>query len=642
MEQAGSNKNELLKVIDHYKQDAADSLKLKAAYFLIENMPGHFSYDTTYLYKYRPVIKAIHSLRLKGLSRAGIKERVDPVMDSLISRYPLSYIYSINKSDIKSIKSAYLIHTIDQAFEAYHKNPFKGQIPFDDFLDYILPYRIENGYAIEEWRPYITANYSLRRAQHFTNMEQLRDSLLINFHNVKIGWKVADRFPYLRLSDYLKSQTTHCPQKCWFNCMLLRSFGIPVTVDFVPVSRVHTLGHEWNSIKLKSGIYPFEPFWIDSLRNLKAFYTRKKIHPEIGPFQFPKIYRKTYRINSNELLKHTAGTGEEIPPFFRNPFFKDVTHEYFKTFDLESPLVKKIKKLDYAYACVLGEGQTWIPVDFGRIENDKILFHSLGSENVYLPVYYQLNSFVPAAYPVLLNKDGSRTILNPDTLHTRKIIVSQVAFQRPEEKEYKQAFIGATIEGSNNKNFEQSDILYSFNKAYEPGTYRIPLRSNKKYRYVRFSLPNKKIKLNEISFFSKLNGIEEEVRGELMTSNPIDSPRFRKVVDGDLVTGGVFTSLNQNFKLTDRIWIGYDLKEPMALHAFEFYFVLNSNLRKEGIYELLYWDFGWRSLGQQRSNSLKPISFDHVPKNALLMIRIRDTGNYSRVFTYSERKQNWL
>ncbi|MDR2683639.1 MAG: hypothetical protein LBB64_07210, partial [Dysgonamonadaceae bacterium] len=41
---AGENRAELEKVLDHYRADPSDSLKYKAAVFLIENMPGHYSY----------------------------------------------------------------------------------------------------------------------------------------------------------------------------------------------------------------------------------------------------------------------------------------------------------------------------------------------------------------------------------------------------------------------------------------------------------------------------------------------------------------------------------------------------------------------------------------------------------------------
>nr|WP_310648363.1 hypothetical protein [Bacteroides thetaiotaomicron] len=39
LQQAGENRVELEKVLSHYKTDPADSLKYKAACFLIENMP---------------------------------------------------------------------------------------------------------------------------------------------------------------------------------------------------------------------------------------------------------------------------------------------------------------------------------------------------------------------------------------------------------------------------------------------------------------------------------------------------------------------------------------------------------------------------------------------------------------------------
>lgn len=58
---AGNNRTELEKVIRHY-QAPKDSMKLKATYFLIANMPGHYSLDTTSLRIYRPILYAYDSL----------------------------------------------------------------------------------------------------------------------------------------------------------------------------------------------------------------------------------------------------------------------------------------------------------------------------------------------------------------------------------------------------------------------------------------------------------------------------------------------------------------------------------------------------------------------------------------------------
>ena len=204
------------------------------------------------------------------------------------------------------------------------------------------------------------------------------------------------------------------------------------------------------------------------------------------------------------------------------------------------------------------------------------------------------------------------------------------------KKKYKEAFIGATIEGSNN-NFETSETLYHFNKMYEPGTYHIPFHSAAKFRFVRFTIPKGKLKLNEIKFYSGNN----EIKGELISSNPTDNLLFQKIVDEDLITGHVINNLGDDKNFEHKVWVGYDFGKPVSVSAFEFYFVFNANIRKEGIYELLYWDFGWKSLEMKVSNSTKPLHFDNVPDNALLMIKIHDTDSYSRIFTYSEGKQHW-
>ena len=47
MKAAGSNKTELKAVLNHYKEVDPNPEKMAAARFLIENMPGHYSYKAT-------------------------------------------------------------------------------------------------------------------------------------------------------------------------------------------------------------------------------------------------------------------------------------------------------------------------------------------------------------------------------------------------------------------------------------------------------------------------------------------------------------------------------------------------------------------------------------------------------------------
>ena len=51
-EQAGKNKIELKKVIEHFNRDPQDSLKLRAALYLIKNMQGSYYYEGEKLDQY--------------------------------------------------------------------------------------------------------------------------------------------------------------------------------------------------------------------------------------------------------------------------------------------------------------------------------------------------------------------------------------------------------------------------------------------------------------------------------------------------------------------------------------------------------------------------------------------------------------
>jgi hypothetical protein len=58
-------------------------------------------------------------------------------------------------------------------------------------------------------------------------------------------------------------------------------------------------------------------------------------------------------------------------------------------------------------------------------------------------------------------------------------------------------------------------------------------------------------------------------------------------------------------------------------------------------YELLYFDKNkWVSLGMKTA-TVCSISYDDVPRNALLWLRNLTEGKEERIFTYEEGKQVW-
>ena len=65
-----------------------------------------------------------------------------------------------------------------------------------------------------------------------------------------------------------------------------------------------------------------------------------------------------------------------------------------------------------------------------------------------------------------------------------------------------------------------------------------------------------------------------------------------------------------------------------------------TNLIKIGdTYQLFYWDINGWVLLETKVASKNSITFDNVPKNALLILRDLTRGKQERIFTYENNKQ---
>lgn len=147
LEMAGTNRAELEKVMEHYR---GDSLKLRAARFLIENMQYHFSINERFVSgkgeSYYPDIT-----RFTGA--ASVKGHCDSLMAAGW------YIDRRTEYDIRCVDAEFMIRNIELAFHVW-KKPWASEVSFGDFCKYILPYRSQNdplSYARERFMERYTA-----------------------------------------------------------------------------------------------------------------------------------------------------------------------------------------------------------------------------------------------------------------------------------------------------------------------------------------------------------------------------------------------------------------------------------------------------------------------------------------------------
>ncbi|MDN5289455.1 MAG: Transglutaminase-like superfamily protein, partial [Mucilaginibacter sp.] len=244
---AGGNSAELRKVLDHYSSDRKDSLKLRAAYFLINNMIGKGYSQYQEVNSFGSCSYDLFSRSIGIDSICYFKKRYE---DSTHSGKIL-FTKPVFKEDIKSIKSSELIENIDFAFLAW-KLPWAKTLTFGEFEEFVLPYRVEKE-PLQNWRKYFFMNskWILDRAGATT--DRIKIAGIIN-DSLKRRYKYTNDaisfFPgTFTLKELNASGGGRCGDLNTIAAYWLRAIGIPTASEFSPFwSNSNYGGHSWLSV----------------------------------------------------------------------------------------------------------------------------------------------------------------------------------------------------------------------------------------------------------------------------------------------------------------------------------------------------------------------------------------------------------
>ena len=155
---AGENRPELEKVLRHYH---GDTLKLEAAKFLIRNMPGHYSFaDTMEVKPYYDEVDSVLTT-MKGCNVWTIRDSLVKIDNKYADLSP-EWV-----EDIQIIKADFLIQNIDSAFVQWKKGAWARHLDFEQFCEYLLPYKAEELQPLDAWRTYL-------REFHPDHLDELR------------------------------------------------------------------------------------------------------------------------------------------------------------------------------------------------------------------------------------------------------------------------------------------------------------------------------------------------------------------------------------------------------------------------------------------------------------------------------------
>ena len=379
LKEAGKNKKELLRILEHYSPPN-DSLKKKAAEFLIKNMPGHGSITSSWINSEGEEVGIdIHKYsNLKRLRHA---------TDSL------GYYQVINKKqeDCRHIQADLLIKNIDQAFEVWEKNTLGLAITFDEFCELLLPYRI-GVEKLEDWRTPIRQPY-----------KKVMDSLIVHSNTIKIPeiiHQIVSNYKYQYndkamalshhqcFSEMMEYKVGTCEDIAQLGVITCRALGIPSAMDFIPMWGDINGGHA-------------RAMYMDKDNRMKIFGDEENM------FKRPaKVFRRVFAF-SNDLYTIYSNR-YDIPPVLRDSRLVDATSDHCSCADVKFA-VDSIAELDgekCLFICIFNYGQ-WHPIFWSKVGEDKnLVFKDMGTDVIYRVGSFRKGKVKLLSGPFLLDRSG--------------------------------------------------------------------------------------------------------------------------------------------------------------------------------------------------------------------------------------------
>lgn len=604
LEFAGENRAVLEKVLDYYKDS---TLKYRAACFLIENMPRYYSYHGWQ-------IDSLKKLKKESIINGRISHRV--IEDwSGFSYFSLPRTY-----DSHIISADILIENIDLAFKVWENKPWNIHYSFDEFCEYILPYRIADE-PLENWRKIYFKRYDAILDSLYCGKDVVEAARAIAGYLKTESFKNYKDFelPHLGALYLLENRVGYCRENCDIAMYAMRALGIPIATDCYLSSPTYNSRHFWSAV-------------IDTTKIAIPFnYTENELRRGGGDDRRKgKVYRTFFGAQSEKYKNIYTNT--EIPILFRDPYMSDVSDEYFE--NSISVKIENANNASFVYLAVFTAGEYDI-IDIAEIDGNKTTFHNVESGLIYHPVYYGKNKIRPAGYPFLLKNDTLIYFI-PDMAQLSDITVVRKYPMRNNPRFF-ELMVGATIEGDNRLDFKDSKMLYEVIDTPAVNYNKVLLNSNQSYRFIRYTAPKEeKIELAELAFYSDTLEVKQLYPIAIL-GNPLiyedELSDVNSIFDKDWVS--FYRSQQKGQQLIFDLGQSVDIKKIIYIPRNDDNFI-----HIDDQYELFYQDGvnGWVSLGNRKAKE-SYLYYSDVPQNALFWLHNHTRGKEERPFYYKDGVQ---
>lgn len=614
---AGDNRSELLRVLRHYEK-SDDSLKLRAAAFLIGNMTDKGYLTGAAIDEYYAFIDSVYQIKQEEYDIPYIYETFRQQAQYLKEKPVLSW-------DVQNLSADYLIRNIDEAFAVWNR-PWNQHLTFEEFCEWVLPYRV--GTEIPEtWRTVyrkhfepLLMNDSIQTAKQACKV--INDELI----KLPIHLASGSVLPInLRPQTLFHIKFGLCGDYANLAVYAMRACGIPVGVETVPHWGDRNQGHVFNVVYDNDSTY----------HDFSGAEQNPDEHLIRFRHKMPKVYQRTFGKQAASLAMQHGN--EDIPTFFMDAYRKDVTDQYpfIEARDITVDL-QQTPNRRFAYLCVF-DPQGWIPVAWGNVTGKQAEFKAIGPNIVYHAALYADKKLQLVGNPFLLDTLGQITYFTPQAEMMEYIL----------ERKYKHAdyldylppnMVGGKFQGANQPDFSDAVTLYTFTEEPNFKYTTVKVAESKSFKYVRYLASDKTNgNMAEVEFYTAGNDqpLQGKVIGEYEPSIYYPRNTADKMFDGDALT---FFHTNDSLA-----WGGLELEQPLAIHKIRYIIRNDDNgVRKGHEYELFYMKEGeWVSLGKQTAMEDDGLPYKGIPKGALYWLRDYTKGVAERIFTIENKQVKW-
>lgn len=596
--------------------------KKQAAAFLLENAPYHLT-------KINDTLTSYYN-RLAQINKDNKYPHCKSMIADLYHRFNMLQQFDW-VSDTLLLTSKYLIDDIDSAYTSWKEGRYANHLTFDDFCEYLLPYRVgtEN---ISRWRKELSDRFSHRIDWMQTEDDKKSSAywaaLYINDQIKNLGFHIDGikhyggiDLPYPALKNIKMGE---CEDYAELTAYVMRSCGIPVSVDFTPQWPFRSSGHYWNTVLDNSG------------RNIPFMGGESNPgYPCKAGYVMGKVYRKTYAYQKESLFALNSKYSELVPSLLNTPFVKDVSKEYVRGVEVMATQNDAVKLNRHFLYLSVFNNKDWIPIAYAEKDSsNKASFHDVGAGIVYLPVVWTMKGSRQANYPILVKANGEVCQMKPNMKRTQVIRINRKYPVFGGVLFYSKRVVNGHFEAANNQDFTDAVTVGTITRNPLMRYDSLAITQKGKYRYWRYVSPkNGHCNVAEIIFKKAKHIVPfDSIINDGTTENGYD---VKYAFDNDELS--FYES-----KKADNGWIGVDFGKAVSVDNIV-YLPRNddNNVVPGHLYELDYYDGTQTvSLGVKKSCGYE-ITFEGVPTNALYILHDLSKGSEERIFTYENGKVKW-